>query len=217
MDDSEDHLCLVVARMSRHWRAWGVAAAVAGGVAAAALLGIARFGAGDTSAALLDQKTPESIGINLSADASRRADLDPGVELANSGERPIRILRIESVPDPESPIAVEVTDFRLAGPDRKVNSISGGRITDADYGTRLIPSDDAVLPPGAKADDYVLVVTFEIAKSAHWARDRALDIHYSVDGTEYTSRWQRHVVFCSAKLAGDAFCKKLFAESEKDK
>lgn len=218
MDDGANHLCLVVARMRRHWRGLVAAAAVTGCVAAVAWVGFARSGEDEEpSSAPLDQKTTEGIGIYLSADASRRADLDPGIDLANPGDRPIRILRIESVPDPESPAAVNVTDFRLAGPDREVNSISGGRITDADYGTRLIPSEDAVLPPGAMSDDYVLVVTFEIAKSALWARDRALDIHYSVGGTEYTSRWQRYVVFCSEKLAGEEYCKKLFAESDKDK
>lgn len=218
MDDGSDNLRVVLARMKAHWRVWAAAAAAVGCVAAVAVIVVDRHGADeDSSSAPLDQQTAERIGINLSADASRVADLDPAVDLANPGDQPIRILQIESVPDPESPATIEVTDFRLAGPDRTVNSISGGRITDADYGTRLIPSDEAVVPPGATTDDYVLVVSFSISKTDPWARNRALDIRYSVGGKEYTSRWQRHVVFCSAKLAGEAFCKKLFAESDQDK
>jgi hypothetical protein len=185
--------------MSRR-RLTPVVAACVATLAACSVLG--------SSAGPLEQTTSEVATIGLNSDAGRVQDINASVELANPTDHSIRLLAVESLPDPRSPTQVEVVLFRLAGPDRRL-SLSGGIITAEDLGAPLLPPSRAVIPAGAGKDDYILMVRYSVPRDVTWARNRGLRITYSTDGHTYTAVWRRQVTVCSPRAMGGRFCRHL--------
>lgn len=149
------------------------------------------------------------LGLHLNADAGRVDDLDPSIPLANPTEHPVRIIAVEMVADPQSPGQVTVEKFRLAGPDRTTRSISGGLLTERDFGAPLIPAEDAVVPAGAATGDYILVVRVAGDRDAGWSSSTGMRLTYEWDGETYETTWNRAVTYCSRAEMGEAFCSEL--------
>ncbi|MDX6278593.1 MAG: hypothetical protein QOJ72_2721 [Nocardioidaceae bacterium] len=156
----------------------------------------------------LAQHGTEHIALDLDIDSARISDIDPSIDLANPTTHSIRLISVRSVADGDSPVAPEISSFRLAGPDR-TDSVSGGIITEKDIGAPLIPSSRAVIPAGAHEDDYILLARYQVPVGTKWATDSALRITYRTDGHTYSATWRRSVAMCSPKAMGADFCKTL--------
>lgn len=123
---------------------------------------------GDGSAPLRAEDDARLV-LHLKGDRGLVDDIDPGIPLANPTEHPVRITGIELIRAPDSPGEVSVRTFRLAGPDRTTPSIPGGLLGEKHYGAPLLSAEDAVIPPGAKNRDYLLLVRVAGDPDTDWS------------------------------------------------
>jgi hypothetical protein len=161
----------------------------------------------------LGEYPAQYVSVAFSADHGRVNDFDPIVELRNPFDVGLRITDVVSIPYPDSPAPIEIVTYYLVGPGRKVNSITGGILTAKDYGVPLIPADDAVVPPGAKPNDYRLMVRVRLPRDAAWARNDGFAVTYEADGHIYVGKWYHSVSFCSPRELGAKFCDRVGTEA----
>lgn len=192
--------------MSRRTR---IALVVGAAVAVATMTYAMRDGSVLGGSPPLEPPDDATLALHLKGDAGLVDDVDPDIPLANATDHPIRILKVATIPDEDSPGEIQVRTFRLAGPDRTTQSISGGHLGQKDYGVPLIPAEDAVIPAGAGENDYLLLVRFAGDPDAPWSATAGLRITYEWDGDVHESTWNRIVTYCSESQMGRKFCNNL--------
>jgi len=161
------------------------------------------------SAVPLKPDDDSRLVLRLNGDHGLVDDLDPEISLENPTEHPITITGVELIAAPDSPGAVTVRGFRLAGPDRSVPSLSGGRLGKEDYGAPLLSGDDAVVPAGAANRDYILLVRVEGDRRTDWSGAEAMRLTYEWNGEQHETLWNRAVVYCSPASMGQKGCEEL--------
>lgn len=177
-------------------------------VLATALFLVARAQS-SASAVPLKPDDDSRLVLRLNGDHGLVDDLDPEISLENPTEHPIKITAVELITAANSPGAVTVRGFRLAGPDRSGPSLSGGRLGEKDYGAPLLSGDDAVIPAGAAHRDYILVVRVEGDRRTEWSGAEAMRVTYEWNGEEHEALWHTAVVYCSPSSMGRKGCEEL--------
>ena len=177
-------------------------------VLATALFLVARVQS-SASAVPLKPDDDSRLVLRLNGDHGLVDDLDPAISLENPTEHPIKITGVELITAPDSPGTVTVRGFRLAGPDRSEQSLSGGRLGEKDYGVPLLSGDDVVIPAGAADRDYILLVRVVGDRRTDWSGAEAMRLTYEWNGEKHEALWNRAVVYCSRASMGRKGCEDL--------